>query len=599
MNRPLTISFISLVCYVCMSLTVVCSEEASRTGTISFTKNVVVKKYKMGEVQAEPYTVEKKDSLWTILINKYGIKERQFYFFCRITKHLNPDLKNAHRLVPDQVLLIPFKYVTHFNIPEQEVRPALLKMLSTQLSQVPTEEYTFSKGEHVAQVLRDMYCVPDDLIFNRYLSLVKKLNPNMENMDLVKPSQKILLPSLALYALTPEETSKPEEPGEGSMERKKTDRAYVDPRFRTIARQIPSSRPSTLNILSSLTDVLQGKLDITGEVAIPFMDRGNVTIDAKEFPVLQLTENKKIIVHYGGERPGELTDVRQLKANGFEVVSLDEHEDMKSVLDKLLDAAGYFSVDKSNNPLVIGDQIQFEITGDWIIYADELLKDVMVINLLDNEKRPIDSQLKDYIHTFGVNLIDLYLTGEGEEEEIDLPHQTVAAGYSPEDVPVIDTSDHQVTVDSLLGLLGQTYKKGFTIDLFRGESEVFDVEVMADRYFERGGKGYMISFHKIPEKVVELITGQGHRFLTIAPSSDPSAVIQNVLDLLDIDYVSPRPKFPDVINGEKGVELFVPGILIKKDERTRILLTSIDLEKEVYQWLMDKHVKVVRLGVST
>ena len=125
MNRKIVISLISLEFCLFVCLTRVFSEETSRTGTISFTKNVVVKKYKMGEVQAEPYTVEKKDSLWKILINKYGIKERQFYFFCRITKSLNPDLKNAHKLVPDQVLLIPFKYVAHFNIPEEEIRSAL------------------------------------------------------------------------------------------------------------------------------------------------------------------------------------------------------------------------------------------------------------------------------------------------------------------------------------------------------------------------------------------------------------------------------------------------------------------------------------------
>ncbi|MCK5256909.1 MAG: hypothetical protein KAQ81_12840, partial [Deltaproteobacteria bacterium] len=77
MNRKMVISLISLEFCLLVCLTRVFSEEASRTGTISFTKNVVVKKYKMGEVQAEPYAVERKDSLWKILINKYGIKERQ------------------------------------------------------------------------------------------------------------------------------------------------------------------------------------------------------------------------------------------------------------------------------------------------------------------------------------------------------------------------------------------------------------------------------------------------------------------------------------------------------------------------------------------
>ena len=96
------------------------SNEVSETKSLSFTKNVVVKKYKQGEVHAEPYRVQEEDTLWKILVDGYGVKDNQFYFFCRITKSLNPDLKDADQLVPDQVVLIPFKYITHFNIPQDK-----------------------------------------------------------------------------------------------------------------------------------------------------------------------------------------------------------------------------------------------------------------------------------------------------------------------------------------------------------------------------------------------------------------------------------------------------------------------------------------------
>ena len=94
-----------------------------------------------------------------------------------------------------------------------------------------------------------------------------------------------------------------------------------------------------------------------------------------------------------------------------------------------------------------------------------------------------------------------------------------------------------------------------------------------------------------------MITEQGNRFLGISlPSGDPFAVIKSLLDFLHVDYEYPRPRFSNVVDG-KGLELIIPGILIKQDKKESILLTSLELESEVYQWLMEEKLKIVRLEV--
>lgn len=189
--------------------------------------------------------------------------------------------------------------------------------------------------------------------------------------------------------------------------------------------------------------------------------------------------------------------------------------------------------------------------------------------------------------------------GEGEREEISSLPKAVKHDYRPEDAPVIATSDCKVLVDSLLTLLGQNFQNDFKFKLFRGKYEGFDIEVIADRFFERGGAGHIISFHTIPEKLMEVIMQQGNRFLDLSPSlDDPSLVIKNVLDFLHISYDSPRPRFSATSDGEERVELIIPGILIKRDKKTSILLTPLDLGVEVYRWLREKEIKVVRLEVS-
>ncbi len=637
MNTRIVILLTALVLFSLIWCSAVFPKELSETKTIAFNKNVVVKKYKEGEVQAEPYTVKKGDNLWKIIINNYGIKKRQFPFFCRITKSLNPALKNAHEIVPRQALLIPFKYVTHFNIAKEEIKSVPFDTLFSHPSQIPTEEYTILKGEQVAQILKDRYNIPGNLIFDEYLNLVKQLNPDVKDINLVVANQRVILPSPTYYQLpsgekdelgraaTKEPTVERPQVGEApdveeveedlsarkvrakeistgkmlSVE-KEREPVYVDPRFRKIATHVPRSRKLATHYMRAIADVLQGTLMGSDEFAIPLMSEGQITINTHNFPILQLTDKKKMILNYDNSLPSGLVELIQSERNDFEVVTLNRFEDIASVLDKIIDSAGYFSIDKSQSPLMIGNQIQFEIRGNWIIYGDELLKDITVVNLVKNEAEPIDAQLKDYIYTYGINLVDLYLMGDGEQEKTSFPPKAVEHKYHPEDVSVIDTSGCAVLVDSLLVLLGQDFKKDFMIRLFQGTSNGFDVEIMANRYFEREGKDYIISFHAIPEKLREVIAQQGNRLLNLPlPLEDASVAIKSVCDFLRINYDSPRPRFSINSNGEKKTELIIPGILVKKDEETRILITSLKLDTEVYKWLMTKRIKVVRLETST
>jgi hypothetical protein len=608
------ISFISVALFLFTGFAEVVSEEVSETKTISFTKNVVVKQYKKGEVHAEPYTVQKDDTLWKILVDGYGIKDKQFYFFCRITKSLNPELKNADQLVPDQVVLIPFKYITHFNIPEEQMRSVIRSVLSAQASKVPTEDYTISKGEHLAQVLRDMYNIPDDLIFNQYLNVIKKLNPSLYDVNLVRPDQKIVLPSVSAFQLSPraedvleeedkervaeaEKAPKRSAAVEGVPAEKKGEPVFLDPPFKKIAGNVPRSRARYIETMTSIADIFQGELHRLGDISIPVMEESQITIDTNTFPILQLTSDKRLILDYGGDLPAGIVDLVQLDPGNYEVVKLDEHENMKSVLDKVIDAAGYYAVDKSGNPLLIGDTVQFEISGDWVIYGDEFIEDAKVINVIEKGGAPLDAQLKDSIHTYGIDMVDVYLTGEGEDaDKVTVPKTSETRNLAA-DMPVLDVSNGPVLLDSLLSLLGQQYKKDYKLRLFRGKSEGFDVEIMADRYFERGDVRHIVNFQPLSEKLKDLITKQGDRIFSLSEdASDPSKVIGDLLRFLQVNYDAPRPGFFDTSGGKKRVGLFIPGILIKRDTKEDILLTSATVKKDVFHWLVNQKVKVVHLG---
>ena len=616
MKRREAITFISISVLIFCGLGTLFAQEVSETKSLSFTKNVVVKKYKQGEVHAEPYRVQEEDTLWKILIDGYGVKDNQFYFFCRITKSLNPDLQDADQLVPDQLLLIPYKYITHFNIPTDTMRAVVRNILSANISQMSTEDHTISEGEHLAQVLRDMYNIPDDLIFDEYLDLIKRLNPGLYDVDLVTPDQKIVLPSVAAYQLSPRVQEAPGDVGTKEVIEKeavtkkdlsqeslaaeklqttntKGSPVSEDPRFKTVARNMPRSKEAYMESMSSIADTFKGELHRMGDVSIPLMEESRITIDTNTFPILQLTSEKRLIMDYGGDLPPDLVDLVQFEPGNYEVVTLNEHENMRSVLDKLFDAAGYFSVDKSRNPLVVGDQVQFEISGDWVIYRDEFMEDIMVVNVIEKGDQPVDGQLKNSADSFGVEMIDLYMTEEGETAPVPA---MVESSDCPGDIPVIDVSNGTALVDSLLGLLGQQYRKDYTLKLFQGKSEGFDVEVKADRFFEQGGIRHIITFRPLSKNLTDVIAKQGDRVLSMPDVVDnPSEAIVDVLRFMQLSYDAPRPGFFDASGGKKRVGLFIPGVLIKREKQEDILLTAAPLKKEIYQFLTNHKVKIVSM----
>jgi len=618
MKRKVIVTFVFAAVFLFAGGNTLFSEEASETKSIAFTKNVVVKKYKQGEVHAEPYTVQENDSLWKILVEGYGVKDNQFYFFCRITKSLNPDLKDADQLVPDQLLLIPYKYITHFNIPEDTMRAVIHSVLTMNASQIATENHTVTKGEHLAQVLRDMYNIPDDLIFDEYLELVKKLNPELEDVNLVIPHQRITLPSVDAFQLSPrvKETAGgvvQESVSDELVEKKDLSKESIaaeelqaapgeglpvseDLRFKAVARSIPVNKEAYIESMASIADAFEGELHRMGDISIPVMEESRITIDTNTFPVLQLTDAKRLILDHGGDLPKGLVDLVQLEPGNYEVVTLEKNENMRSVLNKLFDAAGYFSVDKSRNPLVVGDQVQFEISGDWVIYRDELMEDIMVVNVIEKGEEPVDGQMKNSAGSFGVDMIDIYMKEEGES--VPVP-KTVEAPDCPGDIPAVNAANGKVLVDSLLSLLGQQYRVDHTLNLFGENTEGYDVEVKADRFFQRGGIRHIINFRPLSKEWEDVVAKQGDRILSMPVEvKDPTEAIEEVLRFMGLNYESPRPGFFDKSGDKKRVGMFIPGVRIKREKQEDILLTATPLKNEVVQFLTSHKVKIVAIEVS-
>ena len=56
------------------------------------------------------------------------------------------------------------------------------------------EEYVLMPGEHLVNILRNTYNIPDRLIFNEYLNLIEEINPDIKDINKIKDYQRLLIP---------------------------------------------------------------------------------------------------------------------------------------------------------------------------------------------------------------------------------------------------------------------------------------------------------------------------------------------------------------------------------------------------------------------
>lgn len=137
---------------------------------------------KVETLQSGDYRVREGDTLWKIFLEYFGARNEDMPYLYKKFRELNPRIKDLNHIMTGQRIVIP-------RMPE-ESGDMVVKAASPDV-------YVMKQGQHLAMILRDVYGVPDRLIFNEYLNLIKEMNPDIDDVNHVEPGQKIKMPKLS------------------------------------------------------------------------------------------------------------------------------------------------------------------------------------------------------------------------------------------------------------------------------------------------------------------------------------------------------------------------------------------------------------------
>ncbi|HNY66339.1 MAG TPA: hypothetical protein PKM41_12965 [Deltaproteobacteria bacterium] len=135
------------------------------------------------------YRVKKGDTLRKIFLKDFNARPEDLPALYRKFRQHNPGVRDLNRILSGYRVTIP-------TIPQGQRAPAPARPAPV----VSGNVIVIKKGQHLAKVLREVYGLSDEAIFHGYMDKIRKLNPDIEDLNLLVEGQKVRLPDMSAPA---------------------------------------------------------------------------------------------------------------------------------------------------------------------------------------------------------------------------------------------------------------------------------------------------------------------------------------------------------------------------------------------------------------
>src|SRR5918995_3904620 len=160
---------------------------------LTLRKSAETREYKGTTVQGENRRIGPGDSLWRILIQERGLAHGKFNQYVIVVQALNPQMKSASMLKVGDSVFIPMRLDEVLVAPSNVATAG--KAANESFGKGSTTDYRVKRGNHLYQILREQLKVTDEKELAIYYALVKDLNPQRKEWDLLQEGEIIQLPN--------------------------------------------------------------------------------------------------------------------------------------------------------------------------------------------------------------------------------------------------------------------------------------------------------------------------------------------------------------------------------------------------------------------
>jgi hypothetical protein len=569
-NRSIRISLI--FCTAALFLTVgvlFAAQKDEETYSISLVQTAEVGKEirRLGEkkVLIEPYVVKKGDHIWQIFRERGLLEKRNLPELLAVLKRLNVSLSNLDLIYPGDKIVIP---LTISPVPglgrEGPATPASLE----DLKDIKVENYTVKKGDTLVKVVKEQYNVPREKITDEYIQLLARLNPEIQDMDLIHPGQVVRIP-----IFTPQVVRVPIGP-EGAFEAESEE----------LTEELTALSHHLMEVFCLMGEEWVG----TGEHFIPLKSGGQVKLKADSFPVVNLFNGNRVIVDLSNTLPEKMAQLITSNWKNYRVVHLGKGATLREALDKILPACDYEKVYKRGEPLVLGGDIHLRMTADWIIKPSAGEEEqTLLITLTDQHSAKTPPEIRNFLASLGIKAIEYPPTDESATAQGPKIDILQAGREKPE------------LIEMVLELTGRTYDRDVDIPIFADQKTDFNLIVKADFLLPMEGKNGIIDFTGFGPDIKALLGEHQYEVLSLAQEAHPPVVVSQILKFIGVQYdADPHAFMAASRDASKNISVTIPGIVFQDNRGRQVFASQLALPDEIAGFLTRKGYKILSLALS-
>ena len=589
----------------------------SEPAEISLRKSVQSKSYQGKPVDGEERRIGRGDSLWRILVEEKGVPEKRFASYLVIIRGLNPQVKNLDVLRVGDKIFVPLR-------PEQLLEERAANDGADEEQNRPgagaTVNYRIKAGEHLYQVLRDQLKLSNQRQIAQYFHLVKDLNPERSNWDLLVEGQVIRLPvarraqdAVAAKSAVDSNLVVAAKPEPSVIADSKTDGAPVTasapaagiaadskPRGEALVAPKPaapidrrailrSPARENLALFAKVAESMGSQMQQSGEEVIA-LNEGAIRFDKKNYPVIfNPTLKQRVVIDPNDTIPASLRNKLGDAAIGAPVLSMGSGVTVRDAVAQLLSGLGYQALPADRPVIVHEDGISYEALGDWMALAPEennKAQEIFVISLAD-EGPQLPEYLRAQLAKKGLHLKDVFiapttaaLVDDGKKDSKDVFARVKTW-----------PRDKKEIVDSLLLSFGIAFgvAETLSVELQSG----LRLEARTDRVFDLSGKRTALFFQRAdPEISKALQDKNGVRTLELELGAlSAREVISRLLNLLG-DQASYREHRFGATHGGASDRLTVTASGFYLPNRS-MFITDRNIPVGLHRFFFDKGLEIV------
>jgi LysM repeat protein len=563
------------------------STDAFASGLIY--KNYIVRYDRGWDILCEPYVVQKSDWLSKIFHQKGEIAYKDFYDFLGIFKRLNPHVRDIDLIRPGQGIDIPLRKLEQRDLTGQSSGVVTIPFVTLHdVSQVIKQHstlYTVQKGDMVSNLIARKYGRYESKSYREGLKLFKAANPQVANLELIYPGQKLHIPDPTIrlkswYAGMYDD--------QGNLRAKFNQNPAPTPLAAT-----PETTPQQTGVTSlepeklienlvKVADYLGGELKAKGTYYLLRQGGKDFEIELSQHPLLTFGKGLKLVFTSNGQIMDMDKDSFQASWPEIMPVSIES----KSTTEQYV--AAIFEVLKEDrkhaDELVIENQgVNIAIRSKYVRSENEGRQ--LCITPIATADQMTPESIRRYLEQNGVVIKEILPGGTASG----LNHGDQKHRVNKKRLVIMPTSQKDF-VQKLSDTLGFSYIPNTTITFPYANIQV---KAYANLISTNTGRETVVDFGDLYGDAVTAIRRTGLNVVQIMQTDSHDTIAEKLLSALSIKFKH-RPTLLAARRPAKyNTAITINGLLCDDDYNRRTLLTSASLHSAVTDMLNNCGIDVV------